>query len=130
MKLQLALVILLLLLLTHLAGCGAISVIEAESASPKVGFARIVITRIGNAVPLVGGAQVEVNGKHVAALGTRERYVGDIPEGLTMISIYGFSLTPGRFTIELPLKGEEIYHLRLSNRGDTLLAMFLSMRGS
>jgi hypothetical protein len=118
MKLQLALVI---LLLTHLAGCGAIDIIDEEPTSPRTGFARIVIARVGNAVPVVGSAQVEINGKHVAALGARERYVGDIPEGLTMVSVYGFSLIPGRFTIELPLKDKEIYHLRLSNRGDTLV---------
>jgi hypothetical protein len=113
-------VVFALLALTWLVGCSAIAAID-EPTPPRPGFARIVIVRVGNAVPFVGSAQVEINGKHVAALGARERYVGDVVEGLTMISAYGFSLTSGRFTIELPTKSGKVYYLRISNRGDTLI---------
>jgi hypothetical protein len=108
------------LALAWLAGCSVIAAID-EPAPLRPGFARIVIVRVGNAVPFVGNAQVEVNGKQVATLGARERYVGDVAEGLTVISAHGFSFVSGRFTIELPMKSGEVYRLRISNRGDTLI---------
>jgi hypothetical protein len=103
-----------------LGACGSVlSVID--DPPPKPEMAQIVFYRIGNSTILPGNANIEVNGARIASLGPRERQVGDIKPGHTVVSVASSLLPIGHYTVEFEAAAGQKFIFSVALRGDMIV---------